>query len=77
MCELNVYDVCEIQESLGAYRKLLEWLPAVGEEEEAMRESRIKYVEYLIEKCEKVIQGEKIWSLNNEQSNNWYRHIPI
>ena len=66
MCKFNVYDVCEIQESLDSYLKLLKWLPAAGEEETAMRDSRIRYTEYLIEKCEKVIQGEKIWSMKDE-----------
>ena len=66
MCELNVYDVAEIQECLGAYLKLIEWLPAYGEDEETMRSERIKYTKYLIEKCEKVIQGEKIWSIKDE-----------
>lgn len=66
MCKFNVYDVCEIQESLDSYLKLIKWLPAVGEEEAAMRDSRIRYTEYLIDKCEKVIQGEKIWSNKDE-----------
>jgi hypothetical protein len=66
MCELNVYDVCEIQESLEAYLKVLEWLPAPTPDEETMKEERIKYTKYLIEKCEKVIQGEKIWSMKDE-----------
>ena len=66
MCELNVYDVCEIQESLQAYLSILEWLPAPTPDEELMREDRIKYTKYLIEKCEKIIQGEKIWSEKNE-----------
>jgi len=66
MCEFNIYDVCEIQECLSAYLKLIEWLPAYGEDEETMRDERIKYTKYLIEKCEKVIQGEKIWSMKDE-----------
>lgn len=66
MCELNVYDVCEIQESLQAYLSILGWLPAPTPDEELMREDRIKYTKYLIEKCEKVIQGEKIWSMKDE-----------
>ncbi len=66
MCELNVYDICEIQESLEAYLHILDWLPAPTPEEELMREDRIKYTKYLIEKCEKVIQNEKIWSTKDE-----------
>ena len=66
MCEFNVYDVAEIQESLSAYLKLIEWLPAYGEDEEIMRDERIKCTKYLIDKCEKIIQGEKIWSMKDE-----------
>lgn len=66
MCELNVYDVCEIQESLEAYLSVLEWLPAPTPEEELMREDRVKHTKYLVEKCEKVIQNNKIWSEKNE-----------
>lgn len=66
MCKFNVYDVVEIQESLESYLKLIKWLPVSDDEEGAMREARIRYTEYLIEKCEKVIQGEKIWSTKNE-----------
>lgn len=66
MCELNVYDICEIQESLGAYLSIINWLPAPTPEEETMKEDRIKYTKYLIEKCEKIIQGEKIWSMKDE-----------
>lgn len=66
MCELNVYDVCEIQESLQAYLHILNWLPTPTPDEEIMKEERIKYTKYLIEKCEKVIQGEKIWSMKDE-----------
>ena len=66
MCEFNVYDVAEIQECLDSYLKLIQWLPASGEEEESMREARINHTKYLIEKCEKVIQGEKIWSMKDE-----------
>ena len=66
MCKFNVYDVAEIQESLESYLKLIKWLPASDEEENTMRETRIRYTEYLIEKCEKVIQGEKIWGTKDE-----------
>lgn len=66
MCEFNVYDVVEIQECLSSYLKLIEWLPASGEEEEAMREARISHTKYLINKCDDVIQGEKIWSMKDE-----------
>lgn len=70
MVKFNVYDVCEIQESLESYLKLLEWIPACGEEESAMREARISYVKYLVDKCDKVLNSEKIWSVYDEQSDN-------
>lgn len=66
MCELNVYDICEIQESLQAYLNIINWLPAPTPEEETMKEDRIKYTKYLIKKCENIIQGEKIWSMKDE-----------
>lgn len=70
MVKFNVYDICEMQECLESYLRLLEWIPAVGEEESAMRDNRIKYTRYLIDKCDKVLNSEKIWSVYDEQSDN-------
>lgn len=66
MCKFNVYDVSEIQESLEAYLKLIEWIPATTIDEVAMREARISHVKYLINKCDDVMEGEKIWSIKDE-----------
>jgi hypothetical protein len=66
MCKFNVYDVSEIQESLEAYLKLIEWIPATTIDEVAMREARITHVKYLIGKCDDVMEGEKIWSTKDE-----------
>lgn len=66
MCKLNVYELCEIQETLESYLKLIKWLPSYGTEEESLKAERIRYVEYLIDKCEKVIQGDTLWRVDNE-----------
>ena len=66
MCEFNVYDVYGIQECLDSYLKLVQWLPAIDVDEEVMKDERIAYAKHLIDKCEKVIQGEKIWSMKDE-----------
>ena len=66
MCKFNVLDVAEIQESLESYMKILEWLPATDESEKAMREARMSSVEHLINKCDEIIAGEKIWSDKHE-----------
>lgn len=52
----NVYDVYEIQESLEAYTKVLEWLPVMDKDEEVQRTERIKYTKFLIAKCDDVIE---------------------
>lgn len=66
MCKFNVYDVSEIQESLEAYLKLLEWVPATTVNEVTMKEARIEHVKYLIDKCDDVIDSEKMWSTKDE-----------
>jgi hypothetical protein len=66
MCKFNVYDVSEIQENLEAYLKLLKWIPAATIDEEIMREARISHVKYLIDKCDDVIEHEKIRSTKDE-----------
>lgn len=66
MCKFNIYDVSEIQESLEAYLKLLEWVPATTVNEVTMKEARIEHVKYLIDKCDDVIDSEKMWSTKYE-----------
>ena len=66
MCKFNVYDVSEIQESLEAYLKLIEWIPATTIDEVTMREARINHVKYLINKCDIVIDSEKMWITKDE-----------
>lgn len=66
MCKFNVYDVCEIQENLESYLKLIKWMPATTTDEMTMKEARISHVKYLIDKCDDVIEGEKIWSTKDE-----------
>lgn len=57
--EFNIYDVYEIQESLEAYLKILEWLPATGKEEQELKDQRLKYTKFLIDKCDDVIESMK------------------
>ena len=66
MCKFNVYDVSEIQECLDAYLNLIKWMPTLSIDEMAMRDARVEHVEYLIDKCEKIILGEKIWESGKE-----------
>lgn len=66
MCKFNVYDVSEIQESLESYLKLIKWIPATTVDEVAMRDARINHVKYLINKCDDVIDSDKMWSTEDE-----------
>lgn len=49
---MGMMDIVSLQEMLVSYRKLLEWLPAINEEEEAMRDDRFHLLDYLIDKLE-------------------------
>lgn len=66
MYKFNVYDVCEIQESLDAYLRLIQWMPALTAEEQAMRDARVEHVEFLINKCERIIEQSKANGETNE-----------
>ena len=48
---MNAQDLCAIQESLVAYKKLLDWLPALNELEVEMKANRIDTINYLIKLC--------------------------
>lgn len=49
---MGMMDIVATQECLVSYRKLLEWLPAVNSDEEAMRDERFHLLDYLIDKLE-------------------------
>ena len=49
---MGMMDIVAMQECLVSYRKLLEWLPVINNDEEAMRDERFKLLDYLIDKLE-------------------------
>lgn len=56
---MGMMDIVATQECLVSYRKLLEWLPAVNSDEEAMREERFHLLDYLIDKLETDLEALK------------------
>ena len=58
MCELNTMDIAEMQECLEAYKILLNWVPATDSHDFQMKEGRLSIVNYLIDKCEHLIEKE-------------------
>ena len=58
MVKLNVIDLASMQDCLSAYKKLIEWIPPVGEVEVEMKEERIKIINYLLRKTEAIIREE-------------------
>ena len=58
MTKLNVVDLCLLHECLGYLVRVVSWFPRGTQEEEAMREQRIKDIRYLIDKCEQIIREE-------------------
>ena len=58
MVKLNVIDLASIQDCLSAYKKLIEWIPPVGEVEVEMKEERIKVINHLLRKTEAIIREE-------------------
>lgn len=58
MVKLNVIDLASIQDCLSAYKKLIDWIPPVGELEVEMKEERIKIINYLLRKTEAIIRKE-------------------
>lgn len=48
---MNAQDLCAIQESLIAYKKLLDWLPVLNELETEMKGERIDIINHLVKLC--------------------------
>lgn len=48
---MNAQDLCNIQECLISYRKLIEWLPATCKEELDLKTYRIDIINYLMNRC--------------------------
>ena len=58
MAKLNVIDLASIQDCLSAYKKLIDWIPPVGEIEVEMKEERLRIINYLLRKTETIIREE-------------------
>ena len=58
MVKLNGRELASIQECLSAYKKLIDWIPPVGEIEVEMKEERMKIINYLRKKTEAIIREE-------------------
>ena len=58
MVKLNVIDLASIQDCLSAYKKLIDWMPPVGEIEVEMKAERMKTINYLLRKTEAIIREE-------------------
>lgn len=60
MAKLNVVDLASVQDCLSAYKKLIDWIPPVGEIEVEMKEERLKIINYLLRKTEAIIREEAV-----------------
>ena len=58
MVRLNVIDLASIQDCLSAYKKLIDWIPPIGEIEVEMKEERMKIINHLLRKTEAIISEE-------------------
>lgn len=58
MVKLNVIDLASMQDCLSAYKKLIDWIPPVGEVEVEMKEERINIINHLLRKTEAIIREE-------------------
>ena len=56
---MGIMDIVATQECLVSYRKLLEWIPAINSDEEAMRDERFHLLDYLIDKLETDLEALK------------------
>ena len=59
MCKFNVVDVVAMQECLEGYKKLVEWIPPLNEEEENMQLARLQIINHLSDVCESVLFSER------------------
>lgn len=55
MIKFNAVDLISIQECMEGYKKLVEHFPAIGEEEESLKEARLHLIDYLIDKSENIL----------------------
>ena len=59
MCKFNVVDVVAMQECLEGYKRLVEWIPPLNEEEENMQLARLQIINHLSNVCERVLFAER------------------
>lgn len=64
MCKFSVVDVLAIQECMDGYKRLIEWMPAMDEVEDELKEQRIKVINRIMRLCDDVIDNEKGKSLH-------------
>lgn len=65
MCKMKVLDVIAMQECLEGYKKVVEWMPFINDEDERMKLGRLQVVDHLIDVCEDVLSHEK--GANNDR----------
>lgn len=53
---LSTMDLCAIQECLIAYKKLIEWMPALDEIEMEMKTERMNVIRHLVQVCGKELE---------------------
>ena len=59
MCKFSVLDVLAIQECMEGYKRLIEWLPTLDEDEDELKEQRIKVIDRISGICDEAIEFEK------------------
>ena len=59
MCKFSVIDVIAMQECLESYKRLIEWIPPIDNEDDDMRLARLNIVSHLSELCDDVLKMEK------------------
>lgn len=64
MCKFNVVDVFAIQECMDGYKRLIEWMPAMDEVEDELKEQRIKVINRINKLCDEAIEYERGKSLH-------------
>ena len=53
--KFSANDIYEIQECLGSYKILLDWLPTVDKEERDLKYVKLQIIQHLVKKCDRVL----------------------
>jgi hypothetical protein len=56
MSKFNIVDIHSLQECLVAYKSLLQWIPVTCVEEMDLKDERLRIVDYLSDKCDRVLE---------------------